>query len=238
MNPTRRALLAGLAASPAAILGTRPSAAQEEAAAGAGLVSPSVCLLTPEVDEGPFYLDAGLLRSDITEGRPGLSMDLVVQVVDASCRPFAGARVDLWHCDALGIYSGVADGGSDMSADTSGATFLRGTQMTDPAGVATFQTIFPGWYRGRTTHMHHKVFLDERTVLTGQIFFPDSASDAVYAAITPYSSRAAIRDTLNDGDDMAVAAGKGAFAVIGEVAGRTVASIVMGVDPTAVSQRR
>jgi protocatechuate 3,4-dioxygenase beta subunit len=144
----RRSLLKALTVAPAAIV--LPFAVRAEADR-AGLISTDVCLLQPELTEGPFYVDPQLIRSDITEGRPGLPMQMRLQVVDAACTPVEGARVDLWHCDAQGAYSGVRNlrGGPDMT----GQTFLRGTQITDATGVASFQTIFPGWYPSRTTHM-------------------------------------------------------------------------------------
>ena len=128
----------------------------------AGLIAPNVCLLTPETTAGPYYLDPELVRADITEGRPGAPLRLVLQVVDEDCRPVEGARVDVWHCDAAGNYSGFARQGSDRARDTRGETFMRGTQFADARGVAGFATIWPGWYRGRTPHVHYKVFLDER----------------------------------------------------------------------------
>lgn len=76
-------------------------------------------------------------------------MDMVIQVVDVSCQPLVGARVDIWHCAAQGNYSGYANQGSDGTRDTSGETFLRGTQLADERGIVTFRTIYPGWYRGR-----------------------------------------------------------------------------------------
>lgn len=108
-DPTRRAVLASLAASPAVMLGARPTQAQEAAAVTAGLISSNVCMLATEVTEGPYYIDPELVRADITEGKEGVAMDMVIQVVDASCRPLAGARVDIWHCDAQGNYSGYAN---------------------------------------------------------------------------------------------------------------------------------
>ena len=132
-DTTRRALLASLAASPAVLLGARPSLAQETAAAGAGLISPNVCLLATEVTEGPYYIDPKLVRDDITEGKEGVALDLVLQVVDSTCQPIAGARVDVWHCDASGNYSGYANQGSDATSDTSGETFLRGTHTNGPS---------------------------------------------------------------------------------------------------------
>lgn len=230
---TRRALLAALAAAPAAMLGTRATLAQEAAAAKAGLIAANVCLLGVETTEGPFYLEPSLIRRDVTEGRPGAALELAVQVVDAACRPMPGARVDIWHCDALGNYSGYAHQGSE---NTSGQTFLRGTQMADARGIVTFSTIYPGWYPGRTTHIHHKVFLDRRNVLTGQIFFPDALSQRIYGSVQPYSSRGAERDTFNEGDGIARRAGRGAFAAVEAEGDRYRASLVIGVDPDAVSR--
>ena len=235
-DTTRRALLASLAASPAVVLGTRPTLAQETAAAGAGLISPNVCMLATEVTEGPYYTDPELVRADITEGKDGAPMDMVIQVVDAACQPIAGARVDIWHCDAQGNYSGYANQGSDGTLDTSGETFLRGTQMADERGIVTFRSIYPGWYRGRTTHIHHKVFIDETNVLTGQIFFPDALSQYLYDNVPPYNDRASARDTVNANDHIAEDAGEGAYAAVREAPDRYVATLVIGVDPTAVSQ--
>jgi hypothetical protein len=98
----------------------------------AGTTSPD-CVLTPELTEGPYYLDLDLMRRDISEGRPGLAYDLAVKVVDAeSCEPIEDAIVDVWHCDAEGVYSGVqGDGG----------TFLRGVQVADGTGTATFRIV-------------------------------------------------------------------------------------------------
>lgn len=230
-EPTRRRLLQALALAPA--LGVAlPRSAWAEARA-AGLISPEVCLLSPEVTEGPFYVDPKLVRSDITEGRPGLPMTLRLQVVTADCRPVKGARVDVWHCDAMGSYSGVANLGG--GADTTGQTFLRGTQDTGEDGVARFRTIFPGWYRGRTTHVHYKVFLEDRTVLTSQIFFDDDRADAIFAAHAPYDARGQARDTRNADDGIARRAGDGAFCTLTETPGGVDAAMVVGIDPSAGS---
>ena len=147
------------------------------------------CVLTPELTEGPYYLDLDLMRRDITEGRQGLAYDLAVRVVDAeSCEPIEDAIVDVWHCDAEGVYSGVqGDGG----------TFLRGVQVADGGGTATFRTIFPGWYAGRAVHIHLKVIQGGQT-WTGQLFFDDSTLDEVYA-LEPYSARGA-PDVPNSSD--------------------------------------
>lgn len=232
---SRRALLAGFAASPivAAGVGAFPRAARAEAHS-AGLISPNVCMVMPEVTEGPYYFDPELMRADITEDRQGIPMRLQMQVVTADCQPVAGARVDVWHCDAEGLYSGYQNMGTDQ--DVRGETFLRGTQATDDRGVVTFQTIYPGWYRGRTTHIHYKVFLDERTVLTSQIFFPDALSEYLFRNVPPYDGRGATRDTMNGGDGIAQQAGEGAFASIREQKNYYDAALVVGIDPGAESE--
>ncbi|WP_292024418.1 intradiol ring-cleavage dioxygenase [Maritimibacter sp. UBA3975] len=199
-------------------------------AEGAGLISPNVCMVMPETTAGPFYFDPDLERRDITEDRTGEALDLAIQVVDAECAPVTGARVDVWHCDALGNYSGYARQGSDGANDTSGETFLRGTQMADARGVARFSTIYPGWYRGRATHIHYLIHLDERTVLTSQVFFPDALSNYLYMAVEPYSTRDAARDTSNRQDRIARSVGAGGFAAVREQSKGYEAQIVVGID--------
>ena len=135
----------------------------------------------PELTEGPYYLDLDLVRSDITEGGPGLPFDLRVDLVDAgSCEPLEGAAVDVWHCDAEGAYSGVQG--------AEGETFCRGVQLTDATGTAEFRTVFPGWYTGRAVHIHIKVSADGDQTHTGQLFFDPGTLSAVYAA-EPYAAR-------------------------------------------------
>ena len=108
-------------------------------------------MLSPEQTEGPYYIDGEKLRRDITEGRPGVPLLLRLRVVDAStCKPIKGAAVDIWHCDALGVYSGFGSGSGNR-------TFMRGIQKTDATGLARFRSVWPGWYQGRTVHIHVKV---------------------------------------------------------------------------------
>ena len=167
------------------------------------------CVLTPELTEGPYYLDLDRVRSDITEGKDGLPFDLRVLVVDAdACEPIKDAAVDIWHCDAGGAYSGV-EGDS--------GTFLRGIQMTDADGVAQFRTIFPGWYQGRAVHIHVKVHLGGAETLTGQLFFDDATLDAVYSG-DAYSGRGDA-DTSNESD--------GIFA---QSEGATIVAVDVGED--------
>ncbi|MCT7377763.1 intradiol ring-cleavage dioxygenase [Chelativorans sp. EGI FJ00035] len=203
-------------------LRSRPGAAAQPLITGAG-----VCSIMPETTEGPFYFDPDLERADVTEGRPGLPLTVRLQVVDASCAPIPGARVDIWHCDAEGAYSGYPrqPGGRDMT----GETFLRGTQFADQQGVAAFSTIYPGWYPGRTPHIHFKAFPDERSVLTGQMFFPDDFSRAVYTELAPYNARPLDGATFNDRDGIARRAGSAAHAEMARSGGAAEAALVVAV---------
>lgn len=233
-DPDRRDFLKALSMSPFVLtgVGVFPTATRARAEA-AGLIAPNVCLLAPEATEGPFYLDAGLDRGDITEGRAGAALRLRLQVVTADCRPVSRARVAIWHCDAQGTYSGYPAQGSDRALDTSGQTFLRGSQAVDAAGVARFRTIYPGWYRGRTTHIHVKVVLDDRSALTSQVFFPDALSEYLYRFDDAYRGRAGRRDTMNRTDRIARAAGDGAYALIREQSDGYDAALVLGIDAEA-----
>ncbi|MCW2576326.1 MAG: Protocatechuate 3,4-dioxygenase beta subunit [Modestobacter sp.] len=178
------------------------------------LAGSSPCVLTAETIAGPTWFDAHAVRSDIRDGRPGVPLELAFRVVQLpACTPVGQAVVDLWQCDALGVYSGFAgadpgDGGSPggrdeygdkQSATTDAEAWLRGTQVTGPDGLVQFSTVYPGWYPTRTAHLHLKVHLAESTVLTTQLFFDDAVSDAVYGGSDPYRQHAG-RDTRNDGD--------------------------------------
>ncbi len=221
MTPTltRRQLLAALAAAPAgAVPLALASRAQE-----AGLITGNVCLVQAETAEGPFYVDPGLVRRDITGGRAGTPLVLRLQVVSQGCEPVAGARVDVWHCDAGGVYSGVRS----AIADARGETFLRGTQMTDATGIAAFDTVYPGWYPGRTPHIHYKVYLGDRTALTSQLFFPDSVSDQVYRNGGAYRNGPA--DRLNGQDGIARRAGVAAVAAVAGTTEALTADLVVGI---------
>jgi len=207
----------GAAGLEAALSNPAAGAANGPAAVAAGLVS---CVLTPEQTEGPYYVDGEKVRREIREGHPGIAMLLRTTVVDAStCKPIKGAAVDVWHCDAAGVYSGV-------NGDT--GTFLRGIQRTDARGLATFVTIFPGWYQGRTTHIHVKVHLGGNVVHAGQLYFPEAAVTAA-AKAQPYSLRGE-PDTRNAADAIYRNGGSRSLTrVTKDASGRTVASITMGV---------
>lgn len=141
------------------------------------------CTLTPSAIAGPFYVNSALMRKDITEGKPGVHLDLFLKVVQQSdCMPIQGAVVDLWHADALGRYSGFPSQG------TAGLTFLRGIQVTPASGVVGFRTIFPGWYPGRTTHLHLKINPNQSSELTTQLYFPNGIARTV-ESLPPYDLR-------------------------------------------------
>jgi len=156
--------------------------------APASMPSP-VCVVRPEQTEGPYFVDERLNRSDIRSdptngqvktGTP-LALTIVLSRIGAGdCQPLAEAQVDIWHCDALGIYSDV----KDPSFNTIGQKFLRGYQITDARGEARFLTIYPGWYQGRTVHIHVKVRTAPQAKrafeFTSQMYFADMLSDRVY----------------------------------------------------------
>ncbi len=157
------------------------------------------CVVTPYQTEGPFWFDAGLVRTEINEGKPGVTLGIALRVIDAAtCEPIPDAVVDLWHCDGSGWYSGYPNQGDNQDVDTSGQTFCRGIQVTDSKGRVTFTTIVPGWYPGRAVHVHAKVFLDGTSYVTTQLYFPDAIIDEAHANNAPYVDRGA-RDTRNDG---------------------------------------
>jgi len=220
---TRRASLARLGGLLAAAAGAGTWAADEAGAGPAGVASGVVrCVLTPEQTEGPYYIANEKLRRDIAEGRPGTPLILRTTVVDAStCRPVRGAAVDIWHGDAAGVYSGFGAGAASR-------TFMRGIQKTDAKGLAVFRTVYPGWYQGRTVHIHVKVHLGASVVHTGQLYFPDAVTDAVYRK-APYSARPG-RSTRNANDSVFVNGGRNSLlAVHANGAAGYVATITMGV---------
>lgn len=156
--------------------------------ASAGREVPS-CVVRPEQTEGPYFVDEGLNRSDIrtdpTTGqvKAGTALTLTLQIFrvgSRDCAPLAGTQVDIWHCDALGVYSDVQD--SDFN--TIGQKFLRGYQITDSRGEAKFITIYPGWYAGRTVHIHVKVrtahAAERHLEFTSQMYFDDGLTDQVH----------------------------------------------------------
>jgi protocatechuate 3,4-dioxygenase beta subunit len=154
----------------------------------------------PEKTAGPFPLDEQFDRSDVTEGLPGQPMRLGLRVVDDSCAPVPGAKVEIWHTDSTGDYSAFTDGGGGKD-EGSGTTFMRGTQTANDDGIVEFLTVYPGWYSGRAVHIHLRVHLDDATVLTSQMFFDEDYTAGVYAT-EPYAEFG-LPDTPNSADRIA-----------------------------------
>lgn len=162
-----------------------------------------VCVVRPAVTEGPYFVDEKLNRSDIRSDssnntvKPGAPLALTFNVgqVANGCSPLANAQVDVWHCDALGVYSDVQDQGFN----TRGQKFLRGYQMTDSSGRVTFTTIYPGWYQGRAVHIHFKIRTGNAE-FTSQIFFDDAVSAELFKSTAPYSQKGTNGITLNARD--------------------------------------
>ena len=167
------------------------------------------CVVRPALTEGPYFVDEMLNRSDIRTDpsddsvKEGTLLRIVFNVSDISdgtCSPIEGAQVDVWHCDALGVYSDV----TDRSFDTTGQKWLRGYQLTDETGMAEFITIYPGWYSGRAVHIHFKIRTDPESdsgyEFTSQFFFDEELTDVVQAE-EPYASKG-YRTLLNEGDNI------------------------------------
>ena len=201
------ALLAACA--PGAVASPSPSAtapqtgaAATTAAATASAVSTTLpsCIVRPALSEGPYFIDEKLDRSDIRSDpatglvRPGAILNLnflVARVSGSTCTALSGAMVDVWQCDALGVYPGVGS--------ASGQKFLRGFQKTDASGSARFMTIYPGWYQGRAVHIHFKIRPTSSSEFTSQLFFDDALSMQVFAQ-APYSQKGTQGMTRNSSD--------------------------------------
>jgi protocatechuate 3,4-dioxygenase beta subunit len=192
-----------ISAAPTGAAGSSATALATATATAAGVASAlPACVVAPELTEGPYYLDVDLERSDIrsntsdgsmVDGAP-LTLDWLVSQADGSaCVPIADVVVDVWHCDALGVYSGVS--GNSWN-------FLRGFQRTDTNGRASFTTIYPGWYTGRAVHIHFKIRTDPDASagfeFTSQLFFDDEFSKGVYS--TGVYAQKGAQDVANASD--------------------------------------
>src|SRR5438552_1071186 len=181
---SRRDALGALGAAGIALVGcgssqtapTGTTTGNSSGSSGTGTSGTSSCAVTPEETAGPYPDRIGMItnsayyRRDITEGKSGLPLTLALTVVNAknSCAAVGGANVEIWQCDAAGEYSEYSQAGFDGT----GQTFLRGVQTTDSNGMASFMTIYPGWYVGSATHIHVEVFVNGTIVKTTQIAFP------------------------------------------------------------------
>ena len=216
-NLTRRKTLLGLAA----CLGTTMAARAE-------------CLLTPDSGEGPFYFDPGLVRTDIRDRQVGAPLQLELQVIRmGDCAVLENARVDIWHANAFGLYSGYRrqSGVGDISSQQAMAgDYLRGTQFTDASGSVSFRTIYPSWYAGRTSHVHFKIMLDEKGLLASQVFFPDEINDDVFNNWGPYKGHVAKRSTTNANDGFLRNGVTGVVSDVQKLEDGYLASAVIAVD--------
>ncbi|MFD4180438.1 intradiol ring-cleavage dioxygenase [Rhodococcus sp. NPDC058514] len=248
----------GTATSTATAATTTSAAAVADGDVLALLARAPQCIMTTEETQGPYWFDVDSIRNDLREDRPGTTLELAIRVQDMQkCTPdgatggVANAVVEIWHCDAGGVYSGFESGsraanggppeggpggpggqggpgggpggpggepptggaggsmeysdgsysrGDGESATTDDGTYLRGAQTTDANGIATFTTIFPGWYQGRTTHIHLKVHMNKVTVLTSQLYFDEALIDEVYAS-APYSEHTGRENNANNATD-------------------------------------
>lgn len=249
---SRRQVVLGLGAVGAGAA-LAPLALREKQVAAISPPALPSCTVTPQQTEGPFYFDTKMIRKDITEGRPGTILDLKLKVVDEACEPVRDAVVDIWSCDAGGVYSGyetvyTKDGefkeqrglpkdkekhrGDNRpryhEEPNNEKTYLRGAQVTDTNGEVAFKTIYPGWYPGRATHIHIKVYLDNNDVFTSQIYFPEDVNDAVYAA-EAYRGKSGNR-TLNTDDGIFKRSGKSPFAEMTAVEGGYVGTLTFGIE--------
>jgi protocatechuate 3,4-dioxygenase beta subunit len=260
---SRRAIFAGISSvglgsllaacssdQPAAVTTSTGASVTPQATTSADLTSlfegTNTCTLSPAVTQGPYYFDADKIRSDIREDRPGTPLVVAIKVMDSeACKPLTNAVVEIWHCDAAGLYSGAESasqggggvpggappsggpggtppsggpggpGGTRPSGGPGGANqaaadlvptddkrYLRGAQVTNADGIVQFTTIWPGWYRGRTVHIHAMVHVNNDRVLTTQMMFDEKLNDAVFAA-APYNTHTG-RDTTNANDTIFV----------------------------------
>lgn len=200
LGATGVSLIAGCSPgqTPSASAGTTSDASIANAGKASTASIPG-CVVRPAQTAGPYFVDEKLNRSDIrsdpSDGsvRDGAPFELtfnVSQLTKGACAPVAGAVVDVWHCDAQGVYSDVRD--INGFFDSKGKKFLRGYQLTDAAGRATFKTIYPGWYQGRTVHIHFTVRTNPTAALahefTSQIYFDEATNDKILSQ-PPYSSK-------------------------------------------------
>lgn len=172
------------------------------------------CVVVPAQTEGPYFVDEKLNRSDVrpdpsdgkvSEGTP-LDVSFRVFQLGGTCTPLAGAMVDIWQCDALGIYSDV----KDATFNTVGQKFLRGHQITGKDGLVNFRTVYPGWYPGRAVHIHFKIRTNpggaSGTEFVSQVYFDEAVNDAVFKT-APYSAHKGQR-RLNHEDGIYKSGGK------------------------------
>ena len=205
--------------------------------------SSGVCTLTAEVTEGPYSLDGALIRTDLREEKEGVEVQYTFTVVDQDndCAPLADALVELWHCDALGEYSGYV--GKNGHTEDDDGTFLRGGQLTDTNGQVSLISIWPGHYVSRAVHVHMRVhtgvtiadgtYIGGTLVHTGQLFFDADLNEKVQA-LSPYSDNTTAETVLADDtiyDDGGAASGLLTLTALGtSVSDGYTATLTVGVS--------
>jgi protocatechuate 3,4-dioxygenase beta subunit len=235
-------------------------------ASGLASQSPS-CQLASEQEEGPYYIDYEKVRRNLTEEKPGVPLQLRIALVDARrCAPLGMAAVDIWHCDAQGVYSGFTGNGGGENIGRGGpggrvgpggrgrgavdeTRFLRGIQITNREGLVEFSSVYPGWYAGRTIHIHLKVHLGGDAAggdryagghvsHTGQLFFPEDIT-AEISKLDPYMKHSSVHRTLHSEDHVFLSQG-GAQSMVklerlqpGSNDGGFLATATLAVDPGA-----
>lgn len=265
-DPSRRSVLTALggvgAASLTAVLGACSDTSRKASTTGGtgGTASTAACVLAPEETTGPYYLDYDLVRSNITEGKMGIPVQLDLTMVDAtnSCRPLRDIAIHLWQCDASGHYSGYTQYSissrppvdrQNHAEPTDNQKFLRGIQVSNADGKVNFTTIYPGWYGGRAMHIHLRAVADATVKSssvtgghvshTGQLYFPEQFNDQI-AAQDPYKANRTPR--MRNKDDAIYNQQGGAQSMLtitplranGPIRDGLRASIVLGIDPKAV----
>ncbi|KPH07782.1 protocatechuate 3,4-dioxygenase [Rhizobium acidisoli] len=160
------------------------------------------CIVTSAQTLGPCHVNNIPARQDVSEGKAGLPLRLAVRIVHAAdCRPVESADIEIWHTDHRGIYSGreAADMCTLGDAEAISGLAFRGRQLTDAEGQASFLTAYPGWYKGRTPHVHCRILVEGKELLVSQIYFDDTLSDIIYGEHPDYLGRPP-RDTRNEAD--------------------------------------
>ncbi|WP_428669198.1 intradiol ring-cleavage dioxygenase [Reyranella sp.] len=221
----------------------------------APLVQAAPCTLAAEQETGPFYIPDTAIRSDIAEDRAGIPLTLRLRLLDSrSCQPLPKAAVDIWQCDATGLYSGYTQalpmgppsggpppggrppggGRPPISKPSDELTFLRGIQLTDADGMVRFGTIFPGVYPGRTNHIHFKVRVAQNVAHTGQVFFPEDATLSLMQR-TLYGSQRFRRTAQAEDGIFRSQNGAASMAALQMTGGgaASIADLTVAVDPTA-----
>lgn len=209
--------------------------AASEPSPGAGI---SGCRPWPEQVEGPYHRDVEEFRADVVDDRVGVPLRLAVRLVGADGRTaLAGAVVEIWQCDAAGRYSGFPppEPGVSVTSESAPRTqvsaeerFLRGRQYTDATGTCEFRTIYPGWYPGRTVHIHLRAHVEGRAFTT-QLYFPETVTGAVFSR-PPYDRRPQ-PDTTNATDSIFSSGGRPAVVDVSREGGGYGAEVCLALAP-------